>query len=83
MSAICEIMNINVDFKILVNVSHNVFLKRHKNTNKVKPIFFFENCEHTFIENAIILICAKIQRKILMFGEVGAPEISGTEKKTI
>ena len=37
---------------------------------------FFENRGHTLIENAMILTCAKIQRKVLMFGEVEAPESS-------
>ena len=41
---------------------------------KLKLIFFFENRGHTFVENATILTYAKIQRKILMFGQVGAPE---------
>ena len=66
-------MNINVDFRIFVNAVHSVFLKKKK-TNKIKTNFFFENRGHTFAENAIIMICAKIQRKILMFHEVGAPE---------
>ena len=35
-----------------------------------------ENSGHPFVENAMILTCAKIQRKILMLGEVGAPESS-------
>ena len=42
---------------------------------KSKPIFF-ENRGHTFVENAMILTCANIQRKLLMFGKVGAPESS-------
>ena len=65
-------MNINVDFKIFVNASHRIFLKKHKNTNKIKTKFFLENHGHTFLKNAMILRCAKIQRKILMFDEVGA-----------
>ena len=39
---------------------------------KLKPNFFFENRGHTFVENAMILICANIQQKTLMFGEVEA-----------
>ena len=74
MSAICEIMNINVDFKTFVSASHSAFLKKHKNANKTKTKNFFENHGRTFIENAMILTCPKIQRKILMFDEVGAPE---------
>ena len=35
---------------------------------------FFENHGHTFVKNAMFLTSAKIQRKILMFGETGAPE---------
>ena len=66
-------MNINTDFWIFVNASHSVFLKR---TNKIKSKKFFENAGHSFVENAMILTCAKIQRKVLMFGEVGAPESS-------
>ena len=54
-STICEIMNINADFRIFVNV---------------------ENRGHTFVENARILTYANIQRKVLMFDEVGAPESS-------
>ena len=26
---VCEIININVDFRIFVNASHTVFLKKH------------------------------------------------------
>ena len=37
---------------------------------------FFENPGYIFVENGIILTCNRIQRKILMFGEVGAPESS-------
>ena len=70
----CEIMNINVDFRTFVSASHTVFLKKSKTQIKLKPRFFLENREHTFVENTMILIYAKIQRKILMFGEVGAPE---------
>ena len=33
---------------------------------------FVENRRHTFVR--ILLTCAKIQRKVLMFGEVGTPE---------
>ena len=75
MSAVCEIMNINVDFRILGNATHNVFFKK-QNTNKIKTKIFFEICGTTFVENAMILTCAKIQRKILMIGEVGIPESS-------
>ena len=35
-----------------------------------------ENRRHTFFENARILTYANIQRKVLMFDEVGAPESS-------
>ena len=28
-SAICEIININADFRIFVNASHSIFLKKH------------------------------------------------------
>ena len=42
MTAICEIININVDFRIFVNASHSVFLKKYENTNKIKTKFFFE-----------------------------------------
>ena len=40
---------------------------------KLKPNFFFENQTH-FNENAMILTCVKIQKKMFMSGEVGAPE---------
>ena len=52
-----------------MNASHSVF-KNTKTQIKSKPIFF-ENHGHTFVENAMILACAKIQRRVL-FGEVGA-----------
>ena len=74
MSAICKIMNINVAFRIFVNASHSVPLKNTKTQIRLKPIFFFENRGHTFVENAMILTCPEIQRKLLMFGEVGTPE---------
>ena len=61
LSPICEIMYINVDFRIFVNGSHS---KKHKNTNKIKTKNFFENRGHAFVENAIILTCAKIQRNV-------------------
>ena len=69
---ICEITIINADFRINENASHVVF----KNTKKIesKPKLFFENRGHTFAENAMILTCAKSQRKVLMFGEVGPSE---------
>ena len=35
-----------------------------------------ENRKHTFAENVLILTCARIQRKILKFGEAGDPESS-------
>ena len=74
LSAICEILNIKVGFRIFVNATHSIFLKNTKTQIKLKIFFFFfENGGHTFVENAMILICAKIQRKML-FGEVGAPE---------
>ena len=37
---------------------------------------FLANCGHSFVKNAMILACAKVQRTISMFGEVGAPESS-------
>ena len=46
-SAICEIMNINAIFRIFLNASHSVFLKKHETTNKIKTKCFFENCGHT------------------------------------
>ena len=68
-----------------MNASLSVFLrKKNKSKNKIKiktklelkPRFFWENSGNPFVENAMILTCAKIQRKILTFGEVGAPESS-------
>ena len=67
-------MNINGDFRIIVNANHGAFMKNTKTQIKLKPIFFFENCGHTFVEIAMILTCANIQRKILMFAEVGDSE---------
>ena len=52
------------------------FLKKHENTNKIKTKNLFENWGQNFVEKAMILTCAKIQRKVLIFGEVGAPESS-------
>ena len=75
-STIFKIMNINVDFRIFVNASHSIFLKKHENTNKTKTKHFLENRGHSFVDNDMILTCAKIQRKILLFGEVGALESS-------
>ena len=54
-SAIYKISHINVDSRIFLNASHSVFLKKHLNTNKIKPNFFLENCRHAFVENAMIL----------------------------
>ena len=53
LSAIFKIMNINVDFKIFMNASHSVLLKKHQ--NKIKTKTFLENRGQTFVENAIIL----------------------------
>ena len=70
---ICEITIINADFRISENASH---FKKTLKQIKSKPKFCFENSGHTFAEIAMILTCAKIQRKVLMFGEVGASERS-------
>ena len=64
-SAIFEIIIINLDFRILANASHSMFLKKHQNTNKIKTKAFLKNRRHTFVENAMILRCAKTQAKIL------------------
>ena len=73
-SAVCEIIKINADFRIFVNASYNVFLKKHLITNKIKTKFFFFKIADTLFKNAMILKCAKIKRKVLvkLFGEVGA-----------
>ena len=34
---------------------------------------FFLKIADTLVENAMILACTKIQRNVLMLGEVGAP----------
>ena len=39
---------------------------------KLKP----KNFRHAFVQNAMIFTCSKIQRKVLMFSEFGAPESS-------
>ena len=39
-SAIWEIMNINVDFRIFVNATHSIFLKKNITQVKLKPKFF-------------------------------------------
>ena len=48
----------------------SIFEKNTKAQIKLKPNFFLKIVD----ENATTLTCAKIQRKLLMFGEVGAPE---------
>ena len=72
MCAICKRMNINVDFRIFVNVSHSAFLKK-KLKHKIKMNNFLENRGDTCVENAMILTYAKIQIKITI-AKVGAPE---------
>ena len=67
MSAISEIMNVKVDCRFYVNALHRVFLKKHQYASRFKTKFFFENRGHTFVRNAMILTCAKIHRKTLMF----------------
>ena len=74
MSAVYEIMNINIELRIFVNASHSLFLKKHENIHKIKTKTFLKNSRRTFVENAMILTSAKIQTKILMFGNFGAPE---------
>ena len=69
-------MNINEEFRTFVNANQTVFLRIHLNASKTRTRFFYENRGHTLVENIMILTCAKIHRKILMFGEVGAPESS-------
>ena len=71
-SVICKIMNIIVDFRIFLNASRSVFLKKHSNTNKIKTIIFWKIAD-TLYRECYDLTPANIQRKILMFGEIGAP----------
>ena len=52
------------------------FWKNAKTQIKLKPKLFLKNRGHSFVDNAMILTCGKIQTKILMFGKVGAPESS-------
>ena len=53
-SAICEIMNTNVDFRIFVNTSHSVFLKKKTKTPiKLESKNYFENRGHTFVKNTL------------------------------
>ena len=59
-SSICEIISINTDFRVFVNASHTVFLKKNTKTNKIITKNLFENRGHTFVENAMILTCANI-----------------------
>ena len=47
---------------------------------KLKPKIFLKIAD-TFVENAMILMCANVQRKILMFGEVEAPECPFWDRK--
>ena len=51
------------------------FWKSTKTQIKLKTQFF-ENRWYTFLENATVLPYPKSHRKILMFGEAGAPESS-------
>ena len=69
-------MNISEEFRTFVSANQTVFLKIHLNASKTKIKFFYENHGHALVENVMILTYAKIHRKILMFGEVGAPESS-------
>lgn len=39
------------------------FWKNAKTPVKLKPNFFFENQGPTFVKNAVILTCAKFQKK--------------------
>ena len=71
MSTICQIMNINRDFS--ERQSQRIFQKNTKTQVKLKPKFL-ESRGQTFVENAMILTCAKIQRKMMIFGEIGTPE---------
>ena len=75
-SVVSEIMNINVDFRIFVKVSHSLLLEKQQNTNAIKNDIFFENCGHNFVKNAMILKCTKIQTKILISGKIEAPKSS-------
>ena len=74
-SAVFKIMNINVDFRIFVDAVI-VYFWKNTETNKIQTKVFFENHGHIFVENAMILLCTKIQRKILILGKVGTPESS-------
>ena len=58
------------------NASHSIFLKKDYNTNNIKTKFFCKNRRQAFAKNAMILTCAKIQGKLLMFSEVGTLESS-------
>ena len=49
------------------------FSKNTKTKIKLKPTFF-ESRGQAFVENATILTYAEIQRKMIMFGEIGVPE---------
>ena len=74
-------MNIKGDFRVFVNAKHSVFFKKHTEMQiKLKPKMFLKIAD-TFVENAMILMCANVQRKILMFGEVEAPESSFWDRK--
>ena len=69
-------MNINLELWTFVNASHKILLIIQQKTNEIKFKIFLENCRHTFVKNARILTCARIQRKILMFDEVRPSESS-------
>ena len=54
------------------------FWKNTKTQIKLKPVLKkrIKKIADTFVENAMVFTSAKIQRKVLMFGEVRAPESS-------
>ena len=64
-SAICEIMNINEDFRIFVNTNHSVFLKKHTKTQiKLKLNFFGKSGTHFCRECYDLDMCQNLEKTI-------------------
>ena len=64
-SAIFEIMNINVDFTIFVNANHSVFLKKHTKTQiKLKLKIFGKSGTHFCRECYDLDMCQNLEKTI-------------------
>ena len=64
-SVICKIMNINGDFRIIVNANHGAFMKNTKTQIKLKPIFFFWKLRSYFCRDCYDLdVCQHSEENI-------------------